>query len=456
MKEIDEKHIHDGHRERMRAKLIQHGVDIFENHELLEMLLFFKIPYKNTNPIAKNLILKFGTLDGVFDATEEQMCTVAGVGPRCADFLKKIALLFKIERCDAAPDDTAEYVGEAELAELAFSLFSKEKNCTLAVFAFDNSNRLIATEKFYGEDLRSGSLGAVYYTNFALKNAASMIVTASNRRYGSSFPLPSDRECVGMISRALTSIDVLYGEHFVFAGDNYSRVFPTLRSSIGKPPILVEKMQQTQDEYAENANYSCHNDDVFLAFDEVMSFVGNEHTEKTKKLFERYTSVISIFTADYETLKNVVGQPYAVFIRLIAGIAKRRMFDKINKGKMTTENELCAYLFASCLGAERETIFLVSYGANGKILAVDKAAEGTINSSSVLPRSLLELALKRGATRVAVAHNHPFGRGELSGEDIAFTRKLQEAFWGVGVELFAHYCITGEGVFSLSAPFDNL
>lgn len=456
MKEIDEKHIHDGHRERMRAKLIKHGTDIFENHELLEMLLFFKIPYKNTNPIAKNLILKFGSLGGVFDATEEQMCTVAGVGPRCADFLKKIALLFKIERCDAAPDDTAEYIGEAELAELAFSLFSSENDCTLAAFAFDNSNRLIATEKFYGEDLSSGSLGAVYYTNFALKNAASLVITASNRRYGSSFPLPSDRESVAMISRALASIDVLYGEHFIFSGDNYSRVFPTLRASLKTPPILVEKMRHTQVEALENANYSCHNDDVFRAFDDVMAFVEHGHNEKTKRLFERYDSVVSIFTADYETLKNVVGQPYAVFIRLIAGIAKRRIFDKINKSKMTTENELCEYLFASCLGSERETIFLVSYDANGKILAVDKAAEGTLNSSSVLPRSLLEIALKRGAVRVAVAHNHPFGRGELSSEDIVFTRALCEAFWGIGIQLFAHYCITGEGVFSLSAPFENL
>ena len=57
--------IHAGHRDRMRKKLVSFGSDIFNDHELLEMLLYSAIPCKNTNPIAIELIRRFSGLDGV-------------------------------------------------------------------------------------------------------------------------------------------------------------------------------------------------------------------------------------------------------------------------------------------------------------------------------------------------------------------------------------------------------
>lgn len=50
------KNIHNGHRDRMRNKYINKGIDVFEQHEILEMLLFYAIPRKNTNDIAHELL----------------------------------------------------------------------------------------------------------------------------------------------------------------------------------------------------------------------------------------------------------------------------------------------------------------------------------------------------------------------------------------------------------------
>ena len=60
--------IHAGHRARMRAKFARNSVDSFETYELLEMLLYHVIPYKNTHPVSKNLLFRFGNIDGVFSA----------------------------------------------------------------------------------------------------------------------------------------------------------------------------------------------------------------------------------------------------------------------------------------------------------------------------------------------------------------------------------------------------
>ena len=62
------KNVHEGHRERMRNKYVNKGIEVFEQHEILEMLLFYAIPRKNTNDIAHRLLEACGSLSAVFDA----------------------------------------------------------------------------------------------------------------------------------------------------------------------------------------------------------------------------------------------------------------------------------------------------------------------------------------------------------------------------------------------------
>ena len=82
--------IHHGHRSRMTEKLANHGPHIFNTYELLEMLLYGTIPYKDTNPIAKRLLDRFGSLDGVLSATEDELCTVDGVGGAAAALIRTV------------------------------------------------------------------------------------------------------------------------------------------------------------------------------------------------------------------------------------------------------------------------------------------------------------------------------------------------------------------------------
>ena len=69
MAENIKKHSHQGHRERVRNRFETKGITAFEDHEALEMLLFYAIPQRDTNQLAHNLIEEFGSLAGVFDAT---------------------------------------------------------------------------------------------------------------------------------------------------------------------------------------------------------------------------------------------------------------------------------------------------------------------------------------------------------------------------------------------------
>ena len=66
--------MHSNHRKRMKSKFMKDGIDIFEDHEVLEFLLYWAIPRKDTNTIAHSLIDKFGSISSVFDAP----CSIVG------------------------------------------------------------------------------------------------------------------------------------------------------------------------------------------------------------------------------------------------------------------------------------------------------------------------------------------------------------------------------------------
>lgn len=75
-----DKNIHSGHRQRIRDRFLKTGLDGFQDHEVLELLLFYAIPRGDTNKIAHQLLERFGSFSGVCDAPIEELQKVPGVG----------------------------------------------------------------------------------------------------------------------------------------------------------------------------------------------------------------------------------------------------------------------------------------------------------------------------------------------------------------------------------------
>ena len=81
---------HEGHRGRIRDRVRKETLRNFFDYQVLEYVLTFVIPYKDTNPIAHRLINKFGSLTGVLEADEKDIVTVEGMGEVSAHFLANI------------------------------------------------------------------------------------------------------------------------------------------------------------------------------------------------------------------------------------------------------------------------------------------------------------------------------------------------------------------------------
>ena len=82
--------IHEGHRERLKKRFLEHGLESFEDYSVLELLLFYALPRSDVNPIAHALINKFGSLAAVFDAPVEELTHVPGIGINAAEYIKLI------------------------------------------------------------------------------------------------------------------------------------------------------------------------------------------------------------------------------------------------------------------------------------------------------------------------------------------------------------------------------
>ena len=99
----------------MRRKLEAHGARTFDSYELLEMLLYHAIPYKDTNPVSKKLLERFGSLEGVFDAKREELLSVDGIGDAVADLILSVAEIVNDEiamEIPTSPLDDYDAVGE--------------------------------------------------------------------------------------------------------------------------------------------------------------------------------------------------------------------------------------------------------------------------------------------------------------------------------------------------------
>lgn len=99
--------MHKGHRERLRTRVSNVGIDKMEYHEVLEFILTYCIPMKDVNPLAHTLIDKFGSFAGVLDANYEYLRKCEGVGDRVALFLTSLPYIFdkyKASTLVAKPD----------------------------------------------------------------------------------------------------------------------------------------------------------------------------------------------------------------------------------------------------------------------------------------------------------------------------------------------------------------
>ena len=218
---IPDEKMHGGHRARMRAKLLKHGPDIFDTYELLEMLLYYSIPYKDTNPISKRLLMEFGSLDGVLLAEEARLLEVNGIGKSTARLIAAVdcigdAILIESPEKDSVFNDY-DVTGAYLARELA-----NTTNKKILLMLLDNGMRMLDLITLY-ENTEYGSVAVKPqdFINAAILGGASVAVTAHNHPYGPLAASGADLETNKLLERAFNAAGITLIENYVTVGKSY-------------------------------------------------------------------------------------------------------------------------------------------------------------------------------------------------------------------------------------------
>ncbi len=211
MSKADNQNVHAGHRERLRSRYKRCGFDDFEEHEILELLLFHSIPRTNTNPIAHNLLHHFGTLYAVLNAKEEELCKVDGVGPASAALIRTVAdcaRAAKLKEIGSEPLTTWEklylYVTEWFLGKPA---------ATVAILLLDEKRKVITVRTIAEEHLIRPETYPEEIQRLCQRMDARYVVLMHNHVDGAMRPSSEDLFLTQEIFRYLSENGITLLEH---------------------------------------------------------------------------------------------------------------------------------------------------------------------------------------------------------------------------------------------------
>ena len=209
--------VHEGHRQRLRDRFLQDGLDGFAPHEVLELLLYYAIPQRDVNPLAHGLINHFGSLHGVFDATPEQLMQVEGIGPYAAAFVHLIMPLYRqieFSRMGQKPVLKNRKDAQAYCINLLSGLHLEH----FYILALDAHTQLLGAVL-----IGKGSISEVpayprLAVEAAIKYKAHSVILSHNHPGGSLQPSDADLQVTSRLSQVLSGIDVLVLDHIIVAG----------------------------------------------------------------------------------------------------------------------------------------------------------------------------------------------------------------------------------------------
>ena len=193
--------IHDGHREKMRRRFLSGGLEQFADHEALELLLYYAIPRRDTNPIAHALIDRYGSLSAVLAAPVEDLQKVEGIGESAAILLKLVPrLCAKARLADA---DRQELILNTASRAGAYLLerFYGEQNEVIYQLCLDRKGKLLACKKLGEGSIASAALDVRKLVENAILHSASSVVLAHNHPSGIASPSHEDYAATDFFTR---------------------------------------------------------------------------------------------------------------------------------------------------------------------------------------------------------------------------------------------------------------
>ena len=208
-----ERSVHEGHRERLRNKFLTNGFESFEDHEIIELLLFYAIPRGNTNPIAHDLINRFGNLRGVLDATPEELEGIKGLGSAGVTFFK--VMISALKEYEIQSSEFLQLDTTKKLRDYFSKDFIGIKKEEIHLVTLDDKLNLINCHIVARGGISTVPVNIRKMVQMCIEDNSETIVLAHNHPMGEARPSPEDIRATKQIARALKGVGIFLADHIV-------------------------------------------------------------------------------------------------------------------------------------------------------------------------------------------------------------------------------------------------
>lgn len=212
--------IHDGHRARLKNRFLNHGLESFDDHTVLELLLFYSVPRRDTNVLAHELIKRFGSLAEVFDAPVDALTKVDGIGESSALLIKlmpQLARRYLISR--TAPDKLL--LSTRQAGEYLTPYFFGERDEVVYLVCLDAKCKVISCRLLFRGSVNSAAINVRRLVETALMFNSTSVILAHNHTSGIPTPSQEDIATTRRIMSALSAVDIALTDHIVVADSDF-------------------------------------------------------------------------------------------------------------------------------------------------------------------------------------------------------------------------------------------
>ncbi len=210
---------HRGHRDRLRQRYLENGIESLQDYEILEMLLFYAIPRKDTKPIAKELLDRFGGLHGVLNASVDDL--------QGAKLSRNAAVLLHIlpelqKRYDRAKDENMKYIrSTSDAGRIACGMFRNQQEESVRMICLNAGGRVVRSI-----EIAKGDVNAVYFpirkiVETAIGSKAVSVILVHNHPGGTLSPSREDLDATESARSALSTVGIRLLDHLIVSGLDY-------------------------------------------------------------------------------------------------------------------------------------------------------------------------------------------------------------------------------------------
>lgn len=216
-----DKPVHKGHRERVKQRFLAEGLSHFDRHQVVELLLFFGIPRRDTNELAHLLLNTFGSLSGILDAPYEELCRVSGMTENAAVLICFCKALTREYACDKQRIGTVLKSHQA-MGEYAVPYFVGLDHEAVLLVCMDSRYRVLHAGIVTNGSVNAAEINIRLIMQIALRHNATAVMLAHNHPGGSAVPSYEDVTTTKALREVLSPAGITLLDHIVVAGEEFT------------------------------------------------------------------------------------------------------------------------------------------------------------------------------------------------------------------------------------------